>query len=111
MLVLPLAENGSILAPILYFILLGGVTYTESFIFVNTGYKMGTEAALSILEGGSIQKFISCASVLGLFMMGGLSASMVLSLIHIYYASYHISFMVLGNYLVYRLYLGLRCIR
>ena len=77
MLVLPLAENGSILAPILYFILLGGVTYTESYIFVNTGYKMGTEAALSILEGGSIQKFISCASVLGLFMMGGLSASMV----------------------------------
>ena len=77
MLVLPLAENGSILAQILYFILLGGVTYTESYIFVNTGYKMGTEAALSILEGGSIQKFISCASVLGLFMMGGLSASMV----------------------------------
>ena len=77
MLVLPLAENGSILAPILYFILLGGVTYTESYIFVNTGYKMGTDAALSILEGGSIQKFISCASVLGLFMMGGLSASMV----------------------------------
>ena len=77
MLVLPLAENGSILAPILYFILLGGVTYTESYIFVNTGYKMGTEAALSILEGGAINKFISCASVLGMFMMGGLSASMV----------------------------------
>ena len=77
MLVLPLAEGGSFLAPIIYAVLLIGVTYTESFIFVNTGYKMGTEAALSILEGGAINKFISCASVLGMFMMGGLSASMV----------------------------------
>ena len=31
--------------------------------------------------------------------------------VYFYYASYHISFMVLGHYLVYRLYLGLRCIR
>ena len=77
MLVLPLAEGGSFLAPIIYAVLLIGATYTESFIFVNTGYKMGTEAALSILEGGAINKFISCASVLGMFMMGGLSASMV----------------------------------
>ena len=38
---------------------------------------MGTEAAVTILEGGMINKFISCASVLGMFMMGGLSASMV----------------------------------
>ena len=77
MLVLPLAEGGSFLAPIIYGILLIGVTYTENFIFVNTGYRMGTEAALTILEGGAINKFISCASVLGMFMMGGLSASMV----------------------------------
>ena len=77
MLVLPLAEGGSFLAPIIYFVLLTGVTYAESFIFINTGYKMGTEAALTILEGGAVNKFISCASVLGMFMMGGLSASMV----------------------------------
>ncbi|MFR4251581.1 MAG: PTS system mannose/fructose/sorbose family transporter subunit IID [Christensenellales bacterium] len=77
MLVLPLAEAGSFLAPIFYFILLGGVTYAENLFFVRTGYKMGTDAALSILQGGMIQKFISCASVLGMFMMGGLSSSMV----------------------------------
>ncbi len=76
-LVLPLAEGGSFLAPIICLLLIGGITYTESFIFVNTGYRMGTQAALSILEGGAINKFISCASVLGMFMMGGLSASMV----------------------------------
>ena len=77
MLVLPLAEAGSFLAPIFYFILLGGVTYAENLFLVRTGYKMGTDAALSILQGGMIQKFISCASVLGMFMMGGLSSSMV----------------------------------
>ena len=38
---------------------------------------MGTEAAMTILGGGMVNKFISCASVLGMFMMGGLSASMV----------------------------------
>ena len=77
MLVLPLAEGGSFLAPILFAIMLSGFMTAENFIFVNTGYKMGTEAALSILQGGMIQKFITCASVLGMFMMGGLSASMV----------------------------------
>ena len=76
-LVLPLAENGSFLAPIIYGILLGGITFAENMFFVKTGYRMGTQAALSVLEGGAINKFISCASVLGMFMMGGLSASMV----------------------------------
>ena len=72
-----LAENGSFLAPIIYGILLGGITFAENMFFVKTGYRMGTQAALSVLEGGAINKFISCASVLGMFMMGGLSASMV----------------------------------
>ena len=76
-LVLPLAEGGSFLAVIIYGVLLGGITFTENMFFVRTGYRMGTEAALSVLEGGAINKFISCASVLGMFMMGGLSASMV----------------------------------
>ena len=77
MLVLPMAESGSFLAPIIYFILVAGIVTFEMFFFESTGYKMGTEAALSILQGGMIQKFITCASVLGMFMMGGLSASMV----------------------------------
>ena len=76
-LVLPLAESGSFLAPLIYAVLLGGITLIENLFFVRTGYRMGTEAALSVLEGGMINKFISCASVLGLFMMGGLSSSMV----------------------------------
>ncbi len=77
MLVLPLAESGSFLAPIIYAVLLAGITIAENYFFVHIGYRMGTEAAVTILEGGAINKFISCASVLGMFMMGGLSASMV----------------------------------
>ena len=77
MLILPLAESGSFIAPVIYFILVAGILTTEEFFFVNIGYRMGTEAAMTILGGGMVNKFISCASVLGMFMMGGLSASMV----------------------------------
>ena len=77
MLVLPLAEAGSFLAPLICAVLVGGITLIENLFFLRTGYRMGTEAALSVLEGGMINKFISCASVLGMFMMGGLSSSMV----------------------------------
>ena len=76
-LALPLAESGSFLAPLICAVLVGGITLIENLFFLRTGYRMGTEAALSVLEGGMINKFISCASVLGLFMMGGLSSSMV----------------------------------
>ena len=74
---LPLAESGSFLAPILYSAVVIGIMTGELFFFVNIGYRMGTEAAMAILGGGMVNKFISCASVLGMFMMGGLSASMV----------------------------------
>ena len=77
MLCLPLAESGSFLGPVIYAALVIGILTTEEFFFVNIGYRMGTEAAMTILGGGMVNKFISCASVLGMFMMGGLSASMV----------------------------------
>ena len=77
MLCLPLAESGSFLATVIYMALVIGILTTEEFFFVNIGYRMGTEAAMTILGGGMVNKFISCASVLGMFMMGGLSASMV----------------------------------
>ena len=38
---------------------------------------MGTRAAMTILESGQVQTIITFAAVLGLFMMGGLSATMV----------------------------------
>ncbi len=74
---IPMAAAGSPMASILHFIILYGILFTEGTIFCRTGYRLGTRAALNILQGHTLHTFISCASVLGLFMMGGLSASMV----------------------------------
>ena len=76
-LVLPLSQAGSIMGPILQFVIMFAITFTEGTIFSRTGFRLGTRAALNILQGHSINTFISCASVLGMFMMGGLSATMV----------------------------------
>jgi mannose/fructose/N-acetylgalactosamine-specific phosphotransferase system component IID/mannose/fructose/N-acetylgalactosamine-specific phosphotransferase system component IIC len=76
-LVLPLAEAGNIMGPILQFVLVTATLFIEGTIFSRTGFRLGTRAALNILQGSAINTFISVASVLGLFMMGGLSASMV----------------------------------
>ena len=54
MMCLPLAESGSFIAPIIYFVLVAGLLTAEEFFFTNTGYKMGTQAALTILEGGMV---------------------------------------------------------
>jgi mannose/fructose/N-acetylgalactosamine-specific phosphotransferase system component IID/mannose/fructose/N-acetylgalactosamine-specific phosphotransferase system component IIC len=76
-LVLPLAEAGNIMGPILQFVLMTATLFIEGTIFSRTGFRLGTRAALNILQGSAINTFISVASVMGLFMMGGLSASMV----------------------------------
>ncbi len=74
---IPMAANGNMMGAILPFAVVGAVTYIEGHIYSRLGYRLGTRAALNILQGKAINTFISCASVLGLFMMGGLSASMV----------------------------------
>lgn len=52
-------------------------TFSEDTYFTQLGYRMGTRAAMSILKSGQVQTIITFAAVLGLFMMGGLSATMV----------------------------------
>ncbi len=76
-LVLPLADAGSALGGILQFALLLGIVTAEGNFFCRTGYRLGTRAASTILDNKNINTFIMCASVLGMFMMGGLSASMI----------------------------------
>ena len=41
------------------------------------GYRLGTQAALKILEGNFVKRLISFFGVLGLFMLGGLAVSYV----------------------------------
>ncbi len=74
---MPLAASGSPLGAILLSVVLYAIVFTEGTIYSRLGFRLGTRAALNILQGRGINTFISCASVLGLFMMGGLSASMV----------------------------------
>ncbi|MDR1766487.1 MAG: PTS system mannose/fructose/sorbose family transporter subunit IID [Lachnospiraceae bacterium] len=52
-------------------------TYTYGHFFFNLGYRTGTQAALTILESGVIKKVITFFCVLGLTVLGGLSASFV----------------------------------
>lgn len=43
----------------------------------NLGYKLGTKAAVSILQTKAVQRVITFLSVFGLFVLGGLAASIV----------------------------------
>ncbi len=76
-LLLPLAAAGNPMAAILQLVIITSIVLVEGHIYSHTGFRLGTRAALNILSGRGINTFISVASVLGLFMMGGLSAGMV----------------------------------
>ncbi len=77
MIALPMANTGNPLGPILLFIITPAIAWSVGYYFIHYSYRLGTRAALTILQGSKINTFISVASVLGLFMIGGLSAQMV----------------------------------
>ncbi len=81
---MPLAAAGSPFGAILTVLVLLAITVTEGNIYCSTGYKLGTRAALTMLQGHAIRTFISVASVLGLFMLGGLATSFVKCVTPIY---------------------------
>ncbi len=74
---MPLGAAGSPFGGILTIVVLQIIVVTEGHIYCSTGYKLGTRAALTMLQGSAIKVFISTASVLGLFMMGGLASGFV----------------------------------
>ncbi len=74
---LPYAAEGFWWAAVCPWLLTFAFTFAEGTYFTRMGYSMGTRAAMSILESGQVQTIITFAAVLGLFMMGGLSATMV----------------------------------
>lgn len=49
----------------------------EGYFLFNFGYKLGKDSIRQILGGGIVNKLIDGASILGIFMMGALSASYV----------------------------------
>ena len=74
---LPYAAEGHWWAAVCPWLIVFAITFSEGTYFTQLGYRLGTRAAVSILESGQVQTIITFASVLGLFMMGGLSATMV----------------------------------
>ena len=83
-LLLPLAASGNMMAAVLQWVIIVTVVLTEGHIYSYTGFRLGTRAATTILQGKAVNTFISVASVLGLFMIGGLAASMVKCVTPIY---------------------------
>lgn len=70
------ATTGNVVAivfPVAFF----AVTFCEAKFLFGLGYKLGKESIQKILSGGIINKIIDCASIVGMFMMGALSASIV----------------------------------
>lgn len=74
---IPLAMTGSAMGAILPITLFTFITCCVSYTLWMRGYSMGKESITNILESGSIQDLITGAGVLGMFMMGVLSASFV----------------------------------
>ena len=66
-------ENGNILGPILFFVGINLIRVLTRWYSMNYGYQKGTEIVQD-MEGGQLQKLTTGASILGLFVMGGLVA-------------------------------------
>ncbi len=70
------AMKGSIAAPLIMF-LLGAAMFVEGLIFHRIGYKMGRASIKNIISSGLLKDVIAGANMIGMFMMGALSASLV----------------------------------
>lgn len=74
---LPLAMNGNVMGGILPLVTYTGITLAISYTLCHRGYSLGKESILGLLQDGRIKELINGASILGLFMMGALSASYI----------------------------------
>lgn len=74
---IPYAEKGYWWAGLIPAILIGLIFFLEGQYFFNMGYKLGTRGALKVLASNRVQGMLTFFSILGMFMIGGLSASYV----------------------------------
>lgn len=66
-----LAMDGSIIGPILFFVVWNAIRYGFIYYTLEMGYKLGTTITQD-LSGGILGKITTGASVLGMFIIGGL---------------------------------------
>lgn len=73
----PMAQEGSIIAAFIPGLIYIAWSYLWSWTLFKKGYTLGKNSVLEILHSGAIKKVIDIASIVGLFMIGCLSASYV----------------------------------
>ena len=74
---IPLAQAGHLWAPFAAAAICACYAGAVGYSLINLGYNLGTQAATRILSSGKMQKVVTFFGVLGLFMLGGLSAGFV----------------------------------
>ena len=73
----PMALQGSVIAAFIPGLIYMAWSYGFSWFLINKGYSLGKNSVLEILHSGKIKKIIDIASIVGMFMIGCLSASYV----------------------------------
>lgn len=73
----PMALEGSVLAAFIPGLIYLAWSYGWSWFLFNKGYKLGKTSVLNLLNSGAIKKVIDIASIVGLFMIGCLSAAYI----------------------------------
>ena len=74
---LPVASSGSALGGIMPLILYPAISIAIAYALIHNGYTLGKKSVMSLLHGGRMKSIIFMANVIGLTMMGALSASYV----------------------------------
>lgn len=74
---LPFASSGSAIGGIMPLILYPLITIIIAYGLIHNGYRLGKKSVVSLLHGGKMKSIIFTANVIGLTMMGALSASYV----------------------------------
>ncbi len=74
---IPFAASGSAMGGLIPLILYPAITLAVSYGMIHKGYTLGRDSITGLLQGGRIKELIYGANVLGLIMMGALSASYV----------------------------------
>lgn len=70
------AAEGNIIGAF-FIVMWCAINFCEGMFFFRYGYSLGRESITKVLRGGLIKNIIKAGSILGLFMMGALSAAMV----------------------------------
>jgi fructoselysine/glucoselysine PTS system EIID component len=72
-----LALDGNLLGPILFFLIFNIPMLALFFSYMTMGHKLGTGVISKLQQSGAMGKLTYGASILGLLVIGGMSASMI----------------------------------